>query len=159
MRTSYSICAPACPRYPLSNFQKYLTINIIFINSTPHKSTSYNNNTITKCNLPTSLASLSFSGAFSTELVAADVLVVSACSLPDLSSSSPSPSLFVPDVAAALTSFFNFNKKSLDPLMIEFFQNVSQYLTDRVRSTRGGYIFSLSVSSHLGEGGGGTPSS
>ena len=38
-------------------------------------------------------------------------------------------------------------------------------ITDRVRSTRGGYIFSLSVSSHLGGGypiqvwtGGGTPS-
>ena len=32
-----------------------------------------------------------------------------------------------------------------------------QFLTDRVRSTRGGYIFSLSVSSHLGKGGGGVP--
>ena len=36
-----------------------------------------------------------------------------------------------------------------DPLFALFI-----FLTDRVRSTRGGYIFSLSVSSHLGRGGG-----
>ena len=42
---------------------------------------------------------------------------------------------------------------SPDAMLTRTFLSSNDLLTDRVRSTRGGYVFSLSVSSHLGGGG------